>query len=336
MKHLPKTKKRLAALYAAALFVLLAAAFLGLLFGSTRLSPTDVWRAILTGDNNSPEARIFWYVRVPRTLAALLCGAALSVSGAVIQGVLANRLASPSIIGVSSGAGLAVTLAAAFGIVGGFGLSLFAFLGAFFAVMLVSLGAKKWGASRGTVILMGVALNAFFGAISDMLTTLAPELAILKNDFRIGDFSSVTYKELGSAAVVILVSLSVLFTLTTRLEVLSLGDENAAALGMNTPLMRTLFLLLSALLAGAAVSVAGLLSYVGLLVPHAVRHIGGSNTHLLPLCALFGAALVSLCDTLSRVLFAPYELPVGILMAFLGVPFFLFLLIRKKGGHSHA
>ena len=262
----------------------------------------------------------------------LLCCAALSVSGAVIQYVLANQLASPSIIGVTSGAGLAVTLCGAFGILGGWRLSLFAFLGAFLTVMLVSLGIKKWDASKGTVILLGVAINALFGAISDVFTVLIPELSILGNDFRIGDFSAVTYAKLIPAAVVILSSILLLVSFSHSLDVLTLGEETAKGLGMNVNAMRFLFLMLAALLAGAAVSIAGLLSFVGLLVPHAVRRIAGERSvHLLPLCALYGAGFVSLCDTAARTLFSPYEIPVGMIMAFLGAPFFIRILLKRNG-----
>ena len=125
----------------------------------------------------------------------------------------------------------------------------------------------------------------------------------------------------------------ILQTFSNELDVMTLGDENAKGLGMNTSLMRAIFLMISALLAGSAVSVCGLLSFVGLLVPHAVRRIASSQAkHLIPLCVLFGAGFVTLCDTLSRVIFAPYELPVGIIMAFLGAPFFIFILIKGKGG----
>jgi iron complex transport system permease protein len=293
--------------------------------------------AIVRGDYQSPEARILLYVRLPRVLGSLICGIALAVSGAVIQGVLANRLASPSIIGVNAGAGLAVTLCSAFGIIGGWQLSLFSFLGAFFAVMIVSTAAKKWGASRGTVILLGVALNAFLGAVSDTVKTFIPEVSIISNDFRVGDFSSVTYAKVIPAAVAIIVTVIVLQTFASDLDVLTLGDENAKGLGLNTGVMRIVFLMLSALLAGAAVSVCGLLSFVGLLVPHAVRRIATSEAkHLVPLSALFGAGFVTLCDTLARVVFAPYELPVGIIMAFLGAPFFIFILIKGKGGRRNA
>ena len=334
MKNLRKNKVAYA--YVAAVALLLLAMISGVLFGSTRLSIGGAIAALASGNYDSPEARILIYVRLPRVLAGLICGMALSVSGAVIQGVLANRLASPSIIGVNAGAGLAVTICSAFGIIGGWRLSIFSFLGAFLTVMTVSLGAKKWGASRGTVILLGVALNAFIGAISDSVTTLVPEVSVMSNDFKIGDFSAATYGKVVPAAITIILGVLILQTLANELDVLTLGDDNARGLGLNTGALRVIFLMLSALLAGAAVSVCGLLSFVGLLVPHAVRRVATSESrHLLPLCALFGAGFVTLCDTLARVLFAPYELPVGIIMAFLGAPFFIFILIKGTGGAAN-
>ena len=322
---------RIVTLYCVAAVGVLSVFLAGLFLGSTRLSWGELWNAFFGADETSAAVRILWYVRLPRTLAALLCGAALSVSGAVLQIVLANRLASPSIIGVNAGAGLAVTVCSAFGILGGFLLSLYSFLGALAAVLAVSFGAKKWGASGGTVILMGVALNALLGAASDSLITFFPEVGVMSNAFRVGDFSSVSYRVLAPAAFAVLGALALLFTLIGALDVLSLGEDSARGLGMRTGLFRFLFLVLSAVLAGAAVSLAGLLSFVGLLVPHAVRRLGAWQTkHLLPLCALFGAGFVALCDLLSRVIFAPYEIPVGILMAFLGAPFFLIILVRGR------
>lgn len=334
MKHLQAHK--IGVFYAASALLLLLAAILGILLGATEIGIPDLWNALWSGDAASPAARIVRFVRLPRVLGSLLCGAALSLSGAVIQSVLANRLASPSIIGVNAGAGLAVTLCAAFGIVGGFRLSLCAFAGAFLAVIPISIGARKWGASKGTVILMGVAMNALLGAISDTVTVFHPDVAVQSVDFKVGDFSAVTYPKLLPAAVLILFAAVVLLALSKELEVLSLGEETAKGLGLRTGGARILFLLLATLLAGAAVSLAGLLSFVGLLVPHAVRRLSGTGKHLLPLCALFGGGFVSLCDTLSRTVFAPYELPVGILMAFCGAPFFLALLTKGKGGHPHA
>ena len=326
---------RIVLLYILGFAFLTAAAAAGVIAGSTPLAFSEIRQAFAEGFDSSAGARIFAYVRLPRTAASLVCGAALAVSGAVIQGVLDNRLASPSVIGVNSGAGLAVTLCTAFGIYGGWRLSVFAFLGAFATVMLVSLGARKWGASRGTVILIGVAVNSLLGAVSDAIVTFVPEVGVMSNDFKVGEFSSVTYQRLIPAALLILSAVAVLLTLTNELDVLTLGDDTAKGLGMNTQAMRVVFLLLSALLAGCAVSLAGLLSFVGLIVPHAVRRLaGGRSSHLLGLCALFGAAFVCLCDTVARTVFSPYEIPVGIIMAFLGAPFFIFILIKGKGGHS--
>lgn len=311
--------------------------FFGLFAGASDISVSDIIRSLFSVDLTSTVGKILWYVRIPRVLAGLLCGCALSVSGAVIQAVLANRLASPSIIGVNSGAGLAVTICSAVGIIGGWQLSLFAFAGAFITVLLVSFGAKRWGASRGTVILMGVAVNAFLGAVSDTIITFCPDVGIMSNDFKIGDLSFVTYSKLIPACIIILISVFILFTLTNELDVLTLGDESAKSLGMNIGVMRVLFLIFAALLAGAAVSIAGLLSFVGLLVPHTVKRIVKTQSrHVLPLSSILGAGFVSFCDTLARIIFAPYELPVGIIMAFLGAPFFIYILIKGKGGHGNA
>jgi iron complex transport system permease protein len=337
MKHLQRMKHKTIYCYVFAALLLITSAFLGVLLGATSLDLRTLLQTIFSHDANTPEWKILWYVRLPRVFASLVCGAALAVSGAVIQGVLANRLASPSIIGVNAGAGLMVTVCAALGTVSGWRLSLCSFLGAFAAVMVVSLGSKKWGASRGTVILIGVAVNSLLGAVSDAIAVLVPEVSIMRSDFKIGDFSAVTYPKLIPAAVVILVSVLLLQSLANELDVLTLGDESAKSLGLNADLMRTIFLILAAALSGAAVSVAGLLSFVGLLVPHMVRRLATNESrHLLPLCALLGAGFVTLCDTLSRFLFAPYELPVGIIMAFLGAPFFLFVLLQGKGGYRRA
>lgn len=330
-------KNKIFIAYSVALLALLLAAILGICLGATEASLFGALSKIFSGDFESVEARIFIFVRLPRVIACIGAGAALAVSGAIIQGVLANRLASPSIIGVNAGAGLAVTVCSAIGVVGGLWFSLFAFLGAFLTVLAVSLGASKWGASRGTVILIGVAINAFLGAFTDTLTTFIPELSIVTNDFKIGDFSSVTYQRVLPAFILIAVAVIISTTVSNELDVLTLGEESAKSLGLNTSVARVIFLLLSALLAGAAVSICGLLSFVGLLVPHAVRRVSSSKSkHLIPLCALFGAGFVTLCDTVARTVFAPYELPVGIIMAFLGAPFFIFILIKGKGGHRHA
>lgn len=322
-------------LYVLGFFFLGISGLLGIALGSTPLSFSEIVDAFSEGFNSSAGSRIFAYSRLPRILASMISGAALAVSGAVIQGVLANRLASPSIIGVNAGAGLAVTLCTALGIYGGWRLSLFSFIGAFAAVMLVSFGSRHWGASRGTVILIGVAMNSLLGAVSDTITTLIPEVGVMSNDFKIGEFTAITYPKLIPAMVIVLFVIIVLRTLHNELDVLTLGEEHAQGLGLNISAMRTLFLLFAALLSGCAVSLAGLLSFVGLLVPHAIRRVAGrKSSNLIGLCAIYGGGFVCLCDTLARTLFAPYEIPVGIIMAYLGAPFFVFILVKGKGGHG--
>lgn len=323
-------------LYFAGGLLFFAAAVLSLCFGAVGMTGEELLRAIRMGPRDT-AGYIFWYVRLPRTAAALFAGAALSVSGCVLQRVLGNALASPGIVGVNAGAGLAVTVCCAAGLLSGWAVALSAFSGALAAAVLVMLLSRATGASRTTVILAGVAMNSILGALRDALTVLVPETAALSGDFRVGGFSSVAHTRLLFAAVLILAALTLVFTMGNELDVLSLGEDTARSLGMHVGRMRTLFLLLSALLAGAAVSFAGLLGFVGLLVPHGVRRLaGGEGRHLLPLCALFGAAFVALCDLAGRMLFAPYELPVGILLSVLGGPVFLMLLLKKRGGRSDA
>lgn len=320
----------------AAVVFCLTAAMLSLLLGAVGLSPAQLWQALAEGPK-STAGYIFWYARLPRTAACLLSGAALSVSGAVIQAVLSNKLASPGIIGVNAGAGLAVTVCCALGLLSGWVIALAAFGGAMISVLLVMFAAEKTGASRTTVILGGVAVNSFLGALSEALTTLVPDAGVLSGDFRVGGFSSVVPVRLVPAGILICAALVILLTLHNDLDVLALGEETARSLGMPVKRMRTFFLVLAAMLAGASVSFAGLLGFVGLIIPHAMRSLVGSESRcLLPLCAIGGAGFVTLCDLAARLLFIPYELPVGILMSVLGGPFFLMLLMKRKGGRAYA
>lgn len=324
--------KKRRSIFLAAGLLCLASATLSLTQGAANLSLRQLWQALCQGPAET-AGRIFWYVRLPRTAACLLSGAALAVAGGVIQGVLANKLASPSIIGVNAGAGLAVTICCALGAVSGWAIAGAAFGGALAAVLLVTLTAQKTGASRSTVILGGVAVNSFFNALSEAINTLLPNAAMLSSDFRVGGFSSVAYTRLLPAGVLIVAALVIVLTLCNELDVLALGEDTAQGLGMPVKRMRTVFLLLAAMLAGASVSFAGLLGFVGLMVPHAARKLVGSESrYLLPLCAMVGAGFVTICDLVGRVAFAPYELPVGILMSILGGPFFITLLLKKKGG----
>ncbi len=325
----------LTAIYTVGVLFLLFSCLLGLMLGSTWLSLRELFDSTGRFLSESAAGRIFLYVRVPRTVASVLCGAALAVSGAVTQCVLSNRLASPSVIGVNAGAALAVTVCTSLGIYGGWRMSLFSFLGAFITVLLLSLTARGFGTRSSTLILVGVAVNSLLGAVSDSIVVFNEDVAAMTRDFRVGDFSSVSYGKLCPVIMPILLSVLLLFVLSRELDVLTLGDETARSLGMNVQGTKILLLMLCAMLAGCAVSCAGLLSFVGLIVPHAVRRVVvAGHRHLIPLCALYGGGFVCLCDTLARSVFAPFEIPVGIIMAFLGAPFFVFILLRGKGGES--
>ena len=312
-----------------ALLACMLAAGASLFLGAAALAPAE----LLTGTATA-AGRIFWYVRVPRTAACLLAGAALSAAGFVIQNVLGNPLASPNIIGVNAGAGLAVTVCCAAGCLSGWAVAAAAFGGAFLAVLVVSAAARLAGAAPTTVILAGVAINATLGAMSDTVTNLVPDAGVLSSDFRVGGFGAVTTARLIPAGLLILLALGAALLLTNELEVLSLGDDTARSLGLNAARMRTVFLALAAVLCGSAVSFAGLLGFVGLIVPHAVRRFAGTGCRrVLPLCALWGGTFVTVCDLAARLAFRPKELPVGILLSALGGPFFLYILwLRRRDG----
>lgn len=327
-------KNRDRKVYIAAVVLCITAALCSICMGTANLTLSQLWEALCNGrKGGGMSANIFWYIRLPRTAACLFAGAGLAVSGTVIQGVLANKLASPGIIGVNAGAGLAVTICCACGTISGWVIAGASFLGALLAVFLVSFTAQKMNASRTTVILGGVAVNSFLNAASEAITTLFPEVGMMSADFRVGGFSAVSHIRLIPAGILIVISLLIVFTLYNELDLMNLGEEMAQGLGLSVKHMRTIFLLLAALLAGASVSFAGLLGFVGLIVPHIMRRLVGSESKkLLPLSALGGAAFVTICDLIARTAFSPYEIPVGVLMSFIGGPFFIWLLLKQKGG----
>ena len=307
--------------------VFLLSILLGLTLGSERYTLLQLLSGMQQGAEN-PVFRILAYVRFPRVLGAVLAGSALALSGMLLQSVLHNPMASPNIIGVNAGAGFFGLLAGA--LLPGFTASA-AFLGALCTALFIYLLAKRAGLSRTTLVLAGVAVNAMLNAGVQALNTLFPELAI-GSGFMAGSFSGVTVMAISKALPYLLAGGILALLLTGELNVLRLGEETAATLGMAVSRVQFLTILAAALLAGGAVSFAGLLGFAGLLVPHMVRKLLGSDQRwLYPGCVLLGGALVTLCDTLARVVFAPFELPVGILLSALGGPFFLWLLLGRKG-----
>ncbi|NLY97689.1 MAG: iron ABC transporter permease [Clostridiaceae bacterium] len=310
--------------------------FLSTSIGSVKIPLSEIVTSIRSGDRTLKAYIIIMFVRIPRTLAAVLAGCALSVSGAVLQSVLNNSLASPNVIGVNSGAGLFTVLIAAF-----FPASLHlatpaAFAGALLAVFSVYFIARKTGASKTTIVLSGVAVSSFIGAITDTLLTLKPDTVFARTAFLIGGFSGITMEKIRFAGIWIVIAMVIAFLMSRDMNVLMLGDESARSLGLNTGRVRFVCMILSALLAGSAVSFAGQIGFVGLIVPHTARiFTGQDNRILLPVSALLGGIFVLMCDLLARILFAPFEIPAGIIMSFLGGPFFIYLLIKAKKGQQY-
>lgn len=336
MKNSPTCSTRRRALsVAGAALLCLAALVLSLCLGAAGIPLPRLWEALVHGGEGI-EARVLWYARAPRAAACLLAGAALSVSGAVIQSVLANPLAAPNIIGVSSGAGLAVALCGALVPTAAALTPVAAFAGALGGVLLVLFIAERTGASRLTLVLAGVAVSGMFSAGVDAVVTFVPDALAGYSDFRIGGLSNLTMARIVPALWVILPAMLLVFSLAGELDVLLLGADTAQSLGLRVRPLRLGLLALAAALAGAAVSFSGLLGFVGLIVPHIMRRLIGEDSRpLLAGCALGGAALLTLCDLLARLLFAPYELPVGVVLSLAGGPFFLWLLLRQRGGRVH-
>lgn len=313
------------------LVLTLLSALLGLGAGSSPIHLPAALGELFTGSAATPDARILLYVRLPRVCASLLSGAALAVAGLLIQAVLSNPLASPNVIGVNAGAGFfAFLFMAVFpGSIGATALG--AFLGALLATLIVYAVAAAAGAGRLTIILAGVAVSSIFTAGLNAIKTFFPETLYNGSTFLIGGFSGVSMRDITPAWICILLALPCALLLARQLDVLCLGEETARSLGQPVALVRFTAIILACILAGCAVSFSGLIGFVGLIVPHITRRLfSQSHRWLLPACCLLGACLVTLSDLLSRLLFAPYEIPVGILLSLVGGPFFLFLILRRR------
>jgi iron complex transport system permease protein len=314
-----------------------AACLLAPLAGSTRISFVQAFSRTMPFADNV-DAQIFFLARLPRVLAAALIGASLAISGAVFQALLRNPLASPDTLGVSGGAALGAMIAITFHVdVSMFGIPaipLASFAGSIGALGIVYLlaTARRRGMSSMTLLLAGVALNAFFSA----LVLFVQYFADFAETFRsvrwlMGSLDVAGYTPI--VAVIPLLALSAVgfATLPRALDLLSLGSDAAAVRGVDVRRTERIALLSASLATGASVSIAGPISFVGIVVPHLVRLIVGADHRLvLPATALAGATLLVGCDVAARTLFSPLEIPVGVITALVGAPFFLYLLMRRS------
>ncbi|MHC4148742.1 MAG: FecCD family ABC transporter permease [Planctomycetota bacterium] len=293
---------------------------------------------VLSGPGETPGVNIdyeIFLIRLQRVILAALVGAALACSGVVLQAILRNPLADPYILGISSGAGLGAIIAILSGLSwtfwGGSPIAVFAFAGALLTVWLVWLIGRFAGKTQVTSLLLaGVVVNAFFSAVIMFLTSIAGSEHLRSTIYWL--MGSITEKGsfvLSVSAVCILGGISGLFTIGHRLNALTLGEEEAQGLGVDIGKTKVIAFGLAAFITAIAVSLSGLIGFVGLIVPHGVRLVfGPDHRQLLPLSALIGSAFLVCADTLARTIFGQEQLPVGVITAIAGGPFFLILLAK--------
>ena len=282
---------------------------------------------------------LVWSIRLPRVLLAGLVGASLAVAGATMQAVFRNPLAEPGVSGVSSGAAVVAVILIVTGVAtkAPWVLSAGAFIGALLAVIFVQIVAGLNGGSGATLLLVGIALNAFLGAVIAATIANAPHSDDAQQAmfWLNGDLTAANWQDIALAVGPITVGTVILMMLIPELNLLLLGEEQAAATGMRTVWIRQLLLALAALVTAAGVAVTGVISFVGLVVPHLIRlAIGPDHRSLLPISMCLGAVFLILADLVARSLFSPVALQTGTVTAFLGAPALLALILRQGGRQS--
>ncbi|WP_402844558.1 FecCD family ABC transporter permease [Microbacterium sp. GXS0129] len=338
-----RRRSRTVVLFTASAALLLAGIVLSAGLGQLAIGPADVigslLRAVGLPNGWAPEDALIeqtlWQIRLPRVAMSLLVGALLAVAGAVMQAVFANPLAEPGVVGVSSGAALGAAASIAFGLtfLGGWTTAVFAFAGGLVATFVVYSTARAQGRTESvTLVLTGIAVNAFAGAGLALLMTVGDSGSREQIVFwQLGSMNGSRWGEVGVSALVGGAAVIAALLLARQYDLLALGDRTAAHLGVRVERLRILSIVLVALLTGAAVAFVGIISFVGLVVPHIVRMIlGPSNRLLIGASALLGAALLVLADLLARTLVPATDLPIGVLTSLVGGPFFYWLIRRNR------
>lgn len=329
--------------------LLVVATILALGLGAYHIPAWDVCRLLLqkvglasAGAVEPLQQDVLFVVRLPRVLLGLLVGAALGMSGAAIQGIFRNPLAEPSLIGISAGASLFAVLVIAFETVlfvslsawlGYYLLVFGAFVGAGLTALLVYRISMKEGRSNVTTMLLaGIAINGFAGALTGLMTYLASEQQLRSITFwMLGSLGGASWENVTVVAPFIILALVALSFYGKGLNAFALGETQADLLGMRTDAIKRWVVILSTLAVGASVAVSGIIGFVGLLVPHSIRLLGGvDHRFVLPASMLMGALVLTLADVLARTVVAPIELPIGVITALLGTPVFMYILIKEK------
>ncbi|MFF2007521.1 FecCD family ABC transporter permease [Streptomyces sp. NPDC058195] len=310
--------------------------------GTVNVPVADVWRVLVhhvTGEGPVDDValdQIVWQFRTPRVVLAAVAGAGLAVSGAVLQTLVSNPLADPTVLGISHGASLGAVLVTTTGGagLGGLGVSGAAFVGALLAGVLVfALGQRRGRLAPTRLVLAGVAVGYVLLSAASFVQLRATPTELRGVMFwMLGSVSGARWGQLPAVTAVVATGVTLLALFGRRLNALLAGDESATSLGVDVHRTRAVLLVVSALLTGTVIAVVGGIGFVGLMIPHLVRlALGADHRRLLPLSALLGAVHLVLVDLLSRTVDRPNELPLGILTALLGAPFFLWLLRRDKG-----
>lgn len=321
-----------------AVVALVAAALAGLVIGPVPVAPADILREFLGEPNGLSEQQvaIIKEIRLPRVVLGLLVGATLAVSGASYQGVFRNPLADPYLLGAAAGAGLGVTIVIAGSADGSptpWGAPLAAFVGALIAVALTyTLGASGGGrASTASLILAGVAVTSFLTALQTYFQQRNQDTLRQVFSWILGRLSTAGWHEVRVMLPYALLSWIVLLFYRRTLDVLAVGDDEATTLGINARRSRLIVVIAASLGTAAAVSVSGLIAFVGIIVPHTVRLLAGPSHRLvLPLSIAFGGAFLCAADLLARTLSQPAEVPIGVVTAFFGAPFFILVLRSSR------
>lgn len=300
-------------------------------YGAAEVAPRDIFNILFRNQDSGMYTVIIRQVRFPRNILACMVGASLSLAGAIMQGMMRNPMASPSVLGVTTGASTATYLMYIFFPASLSLVPMGAFAGALVTTFLIFVFAWKGGLNPTRFILSGVALSSVLTAVNNILIIRYPDVLEGLSGFMVGGLSARSWPQVRMVTPYFLAGTVLALLCANKLNVIMMGDELATSLGVNVDRVRMALIAISSLLAASAVSVAGLISFVGLCVPHIMRlYIGSDYRYLMPASALGGALILTLCDTVGRVILRPSEIPVGIIMALLGAPFFLWMLRRKE------
>ncbi len=296
------------------------------------LSKLPLMDSLFSHSWSNVEESIILQIRLPRVLLGVLVGSALAVAGAAMQGLFKNPMADPYVIGISSGAAFGATIAVVLGVSGIFSVPLLAFIGAIFSAFLVYSIARTDGQMQiETLLLSGIAVAIFFSALTSFLMYVAGENLHQIVFWIMGGLWARSWDHVRVSFAPIIIGIMGIYVFARDLNVMQLGEESASHLGIETEQVKKILLALSSLIAGVAVSMSGIIGFVGLIIPHTVRLIVGPDYRILiPASALLGAIFLIFADSIARIVISPAELPVGIITAFFGAPFFIYLLRRGR------